>query len=292
MASDFAMGRFHFLEKLLLVHGHWSYSRLARMMLYFFYKNMAYATLLFWWQLFNAWSGSNPIDGINLTIFNLVYTSLPIMVVGVADQDLLAPTLLREKHYYSQGRLSSLYTHWKFGLTVADAIYQSCAVFFLSYGVYYESDVGVTEFGFVINIVIVIVVSFHLAVETLHWTVVNHVLLWGSVAMVFVFNYVYTAIDSQQKFMDTYWIMFAVSSRPRFWFLCLLAPVVCLIPRVIGKVVEQEFFPSDVLRARAAEKQRRSPTPSLVTPVETTEETHNHANNSTQSRTTVFHDPL
>ena len=63
-------------------------------------------------------------------------------------------------------------------------------------------------------------------------------------------------------------------------------------PRVIGKVVEQEFFPSDVLRARAAEKQRRSPTPSLVTPVETTEETHNHANNSTQSRTTIFHDPL
>ena len=40
MASDFAMARFHFLEKLLLVHGHWSYSRLARMMLYFFYKNV------------------------------------------------------------------------------------------------------------------------------------------------------------------------------------------------------------------------------------------------------------
>ena len=40
MASDFAMGRFYFLEKLLLVHGHWSYSRVARMMLYFFYKNI------------------------------------------------------------------------------------------------------------------------------------------------------------------------------------------------------------------------------------------------------------
>lgn len=40
MASDFAMGRFYFLEKLLLVHGHWSYSRLARIMLYFFYKNI------------------------------------------------------------------------------------------------------------------------------------------------------------------------------------------------------------------------------------------------------------
>lgn len=40
MASDFAMARFHFLVRLLLVHGHWSYARLARMMLYFFYKNI------------------------------------------------------------------------------------------------------------------------------------------------------------------------------------------------------------------------------------------------------------
>lgn len=35
--------------------------------------------------------------------------------------------------------------------------------------VYYKSDIGVTEFGFVINTVIVVVVSLHLAVETIHW---------------------------------------------------------------------------------------------------------------------------
>ncbi len=40
LASDFNMGRFKFLKKLLLVHGHWCYSRLANMMLYFFYKNI------------------------------------------------------------------------------------------------------------------------------------------------------------------------------------------------------------------------------------------------------------
>lgn len=40
MASDFAMSRFKFLRHLLLVHGHWSYDRLARMVLYFFYKNI------------------------------------------------------------------------------------------------------------------------------------------------------------------------------------------------------------------------------------------------------------
>lgn len=39
MAADFALSRFKYLEAFLLVHGHWSYDRLARMVLYFFYKN-------------------------------------------------------------------------------------------------------------------------------------------------------------------------------------------------------------------------------------------------------------
>jgi len=39
MASDFSIARFKYLERLLLVHGHWNYDRLSRMVLYFFYKN-------------------------------------------------------------------------------------------------------------------------------------------------------------------------------------------------------------------------------------------------------------
>lgn len=39
MASDFALPKFRFLQRLLIVHGHWSYHRLANMVLYFFYKN-------------------------------------------------------------------------------------------------------------------------------------------------------------------------------------------------------------------------------------------------------------
>ncbi|KAK7072411.1 putative phospholipid-transporting ATPase VB [Halocaridina rubra] len=39
MASDYAIARFRHLEKLLLVHGHWCYDRLSRIILYFFYKN-------------------------------------------------------------------------------------------------------------------------------------------------------------------------------------------------------------------------------------------------------------
>ncbi|CAJ0963438.1 unnamed protein product [Ranitomeya imitator] len=40
MSSDFAISHFKHLRKLLLVHGHWCYTRLANMILYFFYKNV------------------------------------------------------------------------------------------------------------------------------------------------------------------------------------------------------------------------------------------------------------
>lgn len=39
MASDFAIAKFKILEKLLLIHGYLNYDRLARLIIYFFYKN-------------------------------------------------------------------------------------------------------------------------------------------------------------------------------------------------------------------------------------------------------------
>lgn len=51
MASDFTLARFRLLERLLLVHGHWCYDRLARMILYFFYKN-AVSFFFFLWVKF------------------------------------------------------------------------------------------------------------------------------------------------------------------------------------------------------------------------------------------------
>lgn len=51
MAADFAISRFSMLGRLLLLHGHWCYDRLARMILYFFYKNATFVFLVFWFQV-------------------------------------------------------------------------------------------------------------------------------------------------------------------------------------------------------------------------------------------------
>ena len=92
----------------------------------------AFAVLLFWFQIVNGYSGSNPVDGVNLFMFNLAYTSLPIIVVGVADQDLRAEVLLKDKTLYNQGRLSQVYTRGDFWISMLEAFYQSLVVFLVA----------------------------------------------------------------------------------------------------------------------------------------------------------------
>ena len=114
MASDFAITKFKYLERLLLVHGHWNYDRLARMVLYFFYKNAAFVFVTFWFQLYAGFSGSIMFDHMYLMLYNLLWTSLPPVAIGVLDQ--VAPDFLLESkpHLYIRGRKSRVYKTYSF----------------------------------------------------------------------------------------------------------------------------------------------------------------------------------
>lgn len=79
MASDFALPRFRYLQKLLLVHGHWCYSRLANMILYFFYKNAVSAF---------------PSDTTPITMVPVGFTLLSLAPTDVRGADLLVSVLL------------------------------------------------------------------------------------------------------------------------------------------------------------------------------------------------------
>lgn len=130
MASDFTMSRFKFLEKLLIIHGFWSYDRLARMILYFFYKNavnlllsfsisfsqykrftniilfytlfalQAFCFLAFWYQFYCGFSAQVMIDQMYLMLFNLVFTALPPLVIGVYDKTITEDLLFCKSYLY------------------------------------------------------------------------------------------------------------------------------------------------------------------------------------------------
>ena len=75
-----------FLTRLLLVHGSLSAYRLSRLIKYSFYKNIAFGFLLFFYQFYCGFSGQSMVDDISAAAFNVVFTSLPILLFAVLDR--------------------------------------------------------------------------------------------------------------------------------------------------------------------------------------------------------------
>ena len=75
-----------FLVPLLLVHGNLSYYRLARLIKYSFYKNITFAFVLFYYQFYNGFSGQALVDSITAAVYNVIFTSLPILLFSILDR--------------------------------------------------------------------------------------------------------------------------------------------------------------------------------------------------------------
>jgi magnesium-transporting ATPase (P-type) len=101
-ASDFSIAQFRFLEELLLTHGRWSFTRMARVVLFSFYKNAVLACLLVAYCGQNEFSGTTLFDEWVISMFNFVCT-IPILFVGLFDRDVPREYVQRHPQLYAAG---------------------------------------------------------------------------------------------------------------------------------------------------------------------------------------------
>ncbi|XP_037635140.1 probable phospholipid-transporting ATPase VB [Sebastes umbrosus] len=251
MASDFAISRFKHLKKLLLVHGHWCYTRLANMIIYFFYKNVAYVNLLFWYQFFCGFSGTAMIDIWLMIFFNLFFTSVPPIMFGIMDKDVSAEMLLGVPELYRTGQGEGEYTFTTFWVSILDAFYQSLVCFFFPYLAYQGSDIDVFTFGTPLNTISLFTILLHLSIEIKAWTVVHWVIMLGSVALFFIVTLAYSALCvTCNPPSNPYWILQSQMADPMFYLVCIITTVVALLPRYMFHVLRNSIAPSPLVQAR------------------------------------------
>lgn len=114
MSSDYAIGQFRFLQRLVLVHGRWSYRRLAETISNFFYKNMIWTFSIFWYQVFCNFDITYIFDYSYIIMFNLFFTSVPVILMGVLDQDVSDTVSLAVPQLYRRGIERLEWTQRKF----------------------------------------------------------------------------------------------------------------------------------------------------------------------------------
>uniref|UniRef100_A0A3Q3SH22 Phospholipid-transporting ATPase n=1 Tax=Mastacembelus armatus TaxID=205130 RepID=A0A3Q3SH22_9TELE len=227
MSSDFAISRFKHLRKLLLVHGHWCYARLANMVLYFIYKNVMYVNLLFWYQFFCGFSGGVMTNSWVLIFFNLLFTSVPPLIYGVLDQDSSADNLMGQPEIYQ-----AVYIPYIFWITAVDAFYQSLVCFFMPYCALVGSDAGELSLGSLINASALLIILLHQVLEshTLTWIHVVVLVLSGGFYFGFVLLFSVFCVTCSPP-TNPVGVETQQMSQPLFYIICALTTVTALLPR-------------------------------------------------------------
>ena len=65
-----------------------------------------------------------------------MFTSLPILVVGVFEQDVSANHAIQYPHLYEAGPKNALFSYWKFIVSLFRGTYHSLVMFFVVYLAY------------------------------------------------------------------------------------------------------------------------------------------------------------
>ncbi|NXS45058.1 AT8B2 ATPase, partial [Balaeniceps rex] len=260
LASDYSFSQFKFLQRLLLVHGRWSYLRMCKFLCYFFYKNFAFTMVHFWFGFFCGFSAQTVYDQYFITLYNIVYTSLPVLAMGVFDQDVPEQRSMEYPKLYEPGQLNLLFNKREFFICIAQGIYTSVLMFFIPYGVFADAtrDDGAQladyqSFAVTVATSLVIVVSVQIGLDTGFWTAINHFFIWGSLAAYFAILFAMHSDGLFQMFPNQFRFVGNAQNtlaQPTVWLTIALTTVVCIMPVVAFRFLKLDLKPelSDTVR--------------------------------------------
>lgn len=102
-SADYAIAQFRFLSPLLLKHGRNNYIRMSGLVCYMFYKNILMSIAQFWFNFSCAFSGQKYYTEGAIQMFNLAYTSVPILLMAIYDSDKISETIRKHPQHYQAG---------------------------------------------------------------------------------------------------------------------------------------------------------------------------------------------
>lgn len=208
-ASDFAIAQFRFLQRLLLVHGRFSYIRLSKVVLYSFYKNAVLAVVLFVGNALAGFSGLSLFESLVYSGYNF-FLGMPIIMVGIFDKDVSQRAVMNHPMLYATGLYHmelnmSVMLRWLFesivyGVLVCAAVW---GPFVGSLGIWNEDGqvFGLVSVGHTAYTCLIVAMNIKVAMPavTSTWTAWNHLFLWASLAgyLLFIAAYSMVWLDSE-----------------------------------------------------------------------------------------------
>ena len=259
--SDYSIAQFRFLTKLLLVHGRWNYIRTCKYTLGTFWKEMLFYLTQALYQRYAGYTGTSLYESWSLSLFNTLFTSLPVIFMGIFEQDLSASTLMAVPElYHSLGHLNGgfkikIYLAW-----VAMAASQAVIVFFIMLGLFGQTiftvDNGLYAMGALSFTACILIIATKLQFWEIHnktyTSAISMVLSVGGwfLWMIILSSQYHNNViyDVKRGFQERF-------GRNALWWLTLiLVMAACWVLEIGVKAAQCSWFPSDADCFRELEK--------------------------------------
>ncbi|ORX90477.1 phospholipid-translocating P-type ATPase [Basidiobolus meristosporus CBS 931.73] len=257
MASDYTISQFKYLRNLLLVHGFWSYLRIAEMILNSFYKNVIWVVAVLWYQFYCGFSANLFYDYPWIQLYNIIFTTVPVIIIGTCDRAVGYEHALENPKLYKLGINQSRYGMLRFWLYIFEGLYQSAICYFAFYFIYTTNviswsgqDAGIYDLSTSVAITLITVVSLVIGINAYSWNWMMFASVFGSILIAFLFGLIYTLLTLAESYGTGLFIL----QSPSFWITFVVSVVLSLLPRYLVLFIKQVWFYEDIDIVREIEK--------------------------------------
>ncbi|XP_067410365.1 phospholipid-transporting ATPase IK [Emydura macquarii macquarii] len=183
--SDYALAQFRYLQRLLFVHGRWSYLRICKFLRYFFYKTFAGLMVQIWFAFYSGFTAQPLYEAWFLALYNVFYTAYPVLSMGLMEQDVSAKKSLKFPELYKVGQRDELFNYRVFCVAFLHGTVTSLGSFYIALWAF-EDRAGSRVVGDYQSFAITVATSAFLSViaeiimDIKFWTILSFLAIAGS----------------------------------------------------------------------------------------------------------------
>uniref|UniRef100_A0A3P8UR41 Phospholipid-transporting ATPase n=1 Tax=Cynoglossus semilaevis TaxID=244447 RepID=A0A3P8UR41_CYNSE len=259
-SSDYSIAQFKYLKNLLLVHGAWNYNRVAKCILYCFYKNIVLYIIEIWFAFVNGFSGQILFERWCIGLYNVLFTALPPLTLGIFERSCRKENMLKYPELYKTSQNAMGFNTKVFWAHCLNGLFHSVILFWFPLQAFRHDTVfgnGRTpDYLLLGNMVYTVSNTNHFSSNCFF----SHIAIWGSIGLWVVFFIIYSSlwplIPLAPDMSGEASMMF---SSGIFWTGLVFIPITSLVFDVAYKVVKKVCFKTLVDEVQELEALSKDP---------------------------------
>ncbi|KAF2434018.1 phospholipid-translocating P-type ATPase [Tothia fuscella] len=239
--SDYSIAQWRFLTKLLLVHGRWNYNRICKYIVGTFWKEIVFYLTQALYQRYTGYTGTSLYESWSLSMFNTLFTSLPVIFMGIFEKDLAASTLLAVPELYTKGQRDGGFNLWIYVGWMFIGASEAMIVFFCMWGLFGMAsfvdggDQGLFAMGEITFTASVIIINLKMqAIEMHNKSYLAALSLFLSIGGWFLWNIILSFVYHKNKIYNVKSGFTDRFGRNPVWWLTLILILISVLAFELG----------------------------------------------------------